>query len=560
MSIQKDLSYTFFYLITSIIFYYNFFESVTYSQTDKSLDSLFKIFVAVKSGDHKIFDETLSSDKCGLNIISQVKLNFNNFNSEQKVIIKSLLSRPVLQTSIVSPSGFFRIHYDETGVNTPAYVSGLTVEQNVAEVAITLDSVYRFEINYLGFLVPPPDNGTGGDDKYDVYIVNQPSGLYGYTEIENKVGATNWTSFIVIDNDYVANYSTGVNGMRVTVAHEFHHSIQLGNYAVLNSTIPYRNSDIFFYELTSTAMEEFVYDDVNDYYAYMSSYFVNPGNAFPSQNGYNLAIWNIFIKDNFGYFIIKRQWELIPNVPAILAIDQSLNEVSTSFPKELNKFGIWTYFTNSRAIPGIYFEEASNYPLITITLTTQFISPSITTDQSNKPTTNEFIKINLPTVGDFFIAIITNGDAIAANGNPNQLFPFNYQLYDYNEIGSIPIVNNYYYAFNVSSPGDWRIEHIFNDIAGVDEGILVESYTLSQNYPNPFNPSTVISYRLPVIGLVTIKVYDILGGEVATLVNEEKPAGEYEVEFDAEHLSSGIYYYQLKVGQYFETKKMLLLK
>ncbi len=90
-------------------------------------------------------------------------------------------------------------------------------------------------------LPPPSDNTGGGDDKYDVYIVNQGAGLYGYTEFENKVGAVNWTSFIVIDNDYVGYYSSGIEGMLVTVAHEFHHGIQVGNYSVLNSNSPYRN-------------------------------------------------------------------------------------------------------------------------------------------------------------------------------------------------------------------------------------------------------------------------------------------------------------------------------
>jgi len=93
-----------------------------------------------------------------------------------------------------------------------------------------------------------------------------------------------------------------------------------------------------------------------------------------------------------------------------------------------------------------------------------------------------------------------------------------------------------------------------------EEHVQPEGFYLSQNYPNPFNPSTVISYRLPVIGFVTLKVYDLLSREIATLVNEEKPAGEYEVEFDASKLPSGIYFYQLRAGQYSETKKMILLK
>jgi hypothetical protein len=86
------------------------------------------------------------------------------------------------------------------------------------------------------------------------------------------------------------------------------------------------------------------------------------------------------------------------------------------------------------------------------------------------------------------------------------------------------------------------------------------TFSLEQNYPNPFNPSTMISYQLPISGDVTLKVYDVLGNEVETLVDEYKPAGNYKVEFNAANLPSGIYFYKLQVGSLVETKKMLLLK
>jgi hypothetical protein len=86
------------------------------------------------------------------------------------------------------------------------------------------------------------------------------------------------------------------------------------------------------------------------------------------------------------------------------------------------------------------------------------------------------------------------------------------------------------------------------------------SYRLAQNYPNPFNPTTTINYQLQFSGRVTLKVYNILGKEVAALVNEEKPAGNYSVNFDAGKLSSGIYFYRLQSGNFIETKKMILLK
>jgi hypothetical protein len=93
-----------------------------------------------------------------------------------------------------------------------------------------------------------------------------------------------------------------------------------------------------------------------------------------------------------------------------------------------------------------------------------------------------------------------------------------------------------------------------------DEPLITSTFRLEQNYPNPFNPSTSIRYQVPEQIFVTIKVYDILGNEIATLVNEEKPAGSYEVDWDASKLTSGIYFYSLSSGNFFSTKKMILLK
>jgi len=90
--------------------------------------------------------------------------------------------------------------------------------------------------------------------------------------------------------------------------------------------------------------------------------------------------------------------------------------------------------------------------------------------------------------------------------------------------------------------------------------VTPKEFSLSQNYPNPFNPSTVIKYQLPISSQVTIKVYDILGDEITTLVNEEKPTGFYEVEFNASRLSSGFYVYKISAGNFVSTKKMMLMK
>jgi hypothetical protein len=118
--------------------------------------------------------------------------------------------------------------------------------------------------------------------------------------------------------------------------------------------------------------------------------------------------------------------------------------------------------------------------------------------------------------------------------------------------------NNLYFALvNVSIEGD----NLGKRSPKSDEkNIIPTEYSLKQNYPNPFNPTTQIRYSIVNGGIVTLKVFDLLGREVATLVNEEKPAGTYQVEFNAKGLASGIYFYTLVSGNFAATKKLILLK
>jgi hypothetical protein len=100
----------------------------------------------------------------------------------------------------------------------------------------------------------------------------------------------------------------------------------------------------------------------------------------------------------------------------------------------------------------------------------------------------------------------------------------------------------------------------FNYSNSVDVIIIPKRFSLSQNYPNPWNPSTNIKYSIPKDSPVSIKVFDILGNEMKTLVNEEKPAGNYELTFNAADLPSGVYFYRIQAGNFVETKKMILMK
>ncbi|MFN3695315.1 MAG: T9SS type A sorting domain-containing protein [Ignavibacterium sp.] len=128
------------------------------------------------------------------------------------------------------------------------------------------------------------------------------------------------------------------------------------------------------------------------------------------------------------------------------------------------------------------------------------------------------------------------------------------------DVLSLTVKDDTLFAGTFSS-GVWK-RSLSEIITSADDLIinLPAYFSLAQNYPNPFNPNTKISWQSPVGSHQTLKVYDVLGNEVATLVNEERPAGSYEVDFNAAGLSSGIYFYRLQAGSFVETKKMILLR
>jgi hypothetical protein len=126
--------------------------------------------------------------------------------------------------------------------------------------------------------------------------------------------------------------------------------------------------------------------------------------------------------------------------------------------------------------------------------------------------------------------------------------------------------NNYPHGFGPQ--GD--VIRIYNFVRLVRSGLvsdvnenktsLPNQYELKQNYPNPFNPTTIIGWQSPVSSQQTLKIYDVLGSKITTLIDEYKPAGSYEIEFNAVNLPSGIYFYRIQAGSFIETKKMILLK
>jgi hypothetical protein len=184
------------------------------------------------------------------------------------------------------------------------------------------------------------------------------------------------------------------------------------------------------------------------------------------------------------------------------------------------------------------YKGLRNYTINTLTV----VNPDSSKSDMNHLTagTNEGVFISLD-----------NGDTIWA--------PFNQGLTNIN-IAALASDGTYLYAGTTGS-GVWKrpLSEIITSVNDKQNDIP-KRFTLMQNYPNPFNPSTINNYQLPMNNFVTLKVYDVLGREIKTLVNEYQSAGTHSIAFNATGLPSGVYLYRISAGNYSDTKKLVLIK
>lgn len=535
--------------------------------SEQKLDSLFNALNSMKNSaiDVKNSPSITSSPqptKCGFGIVASANIHFNEFSFEKQNIIQNILSRRETETSLVSPSGIFRIHYDTTGIHSPDYFNGIenTIQLSVDSLAIALDSSYNFEINILGFDAPPSDGTDGGDDLYDVYISRLGSGYYGYTDWES-IGNGQSKSYITIDNRMDVP-SPGIAGARVTAAHEFHHAIQVGNY---RDNI---GCDTYYYEITSTSMEEFVYDSVNDYYFYLPPFFNRPERRFTymsscsASEGYDRVLWNVFLKEYFeqedgsnkGLELIKRSWELMRDTDrsAIEAINLAIVENGMSMKTMFSEFGKWCYFTNYRTKENQYFSEAINYPLIKPMATYKYIPPKKSYINTSEAFSNNYMVFDLSSSGvnDTLVSIITNNDVNSASTAPYELIEYTYSLMTTGEDGSTEIMDGYYSKV-ASEKNHYLFEsNIFNN--QVVDGTTITREEIDFAYPQPFNYSKNSFVFFPTkqsqYGIAKLSIYstsmDLVYSDNLQIYNTEKIVVRWDgKDNNGNSVPSGIYIY-----------------
>jgi|GEM_PF-1242484 len=276
------------------------------------------------------------------------------------------LQGPERQKSISSPLGYYTLHFDTTGFNAVPLqdISGNGIPDYIDSAAVILDHVWQAEIVEMGFMAPLNANGHPVS-AYDIYFTNFI--YYGLTSIsgvidDNREG--NWTSYIELNNTMQGtNINTkGLDGVRVTAAHEFNHAIQL--------SYRFRDSDRYFFEMTGSWIEDIIYPEINDYFNYLSSFFRNaqsiPFTSGVNEYAYANALYLHMLSQTYGNQIIVEVWQQILQEKALDALKTILGRYDISFSQSLNEYAKWLYFTGERSIPGAFFTDAASFDMISI--------------------------------------------------------------------------------------------------------------------------------------------------------------------------------------------------
>jgi hypothetical protein len=313
-------------------------------------------------------------DKCGFPILATLR-NASAYPSIYKERQRRSMQSVYVHT-FSTPRGArsFQFNFVTTGPDAiPGDdTNGNAIPDWIEEAAVAAERSYRLEVDTLGYR-EPLNFGIYGF--YNIFFLDMDA--YGVTYFDSVVtqNPDTYTSSIEIENDFVGFFTTGYNALRVTIAHELHHAIQL-------SYVDRSGSDLWYYELTSTWMEDIAYDEVNDYYQYLHASFGSPQRSLNIcsgiQCGYHITPFFHMIEKKHNRSVIRRSWENFISQAALSALDGALDELTPSnLQTEFVDFSIWNYFTGSRSSSS-YYPEGEFYPPVRTEVTRSTADTALT--------------------------------------------------------------------------------------------------------------------------------------------------------------------------------------
>ncbi len=504
-------------------------------------------------------------EKCGLPAIAYAIQYRDRLPANVASALHDIQTRPTTQKSILV--GSFRVHYDTTGIDAPGMLDPTyqiipgTADQYADSVAAIANYCEMVETAQLGYLPSPSDGSLGGGPEYDIYVASIVD--YGFTtpDTTSKPDGETCTSFVTIDNSFQwvnPPANKGLPGLRVTLAHELHHSIQLGNYG-------FWWSDIYFHELTSVWMEDVVFTDVNDYYQYVTSnggHFNAPDVPFNNSSFimYSRCIWAHYVAKRFGRDAMRKSWEEARSAPPLQAIDQALSKppYNSSFRSAFAEWSAWNYFTGSRADTVLYYPEGNHYGEVS-PLSAQFSPPSSTIGGSLQALGSKYYNVSDNVLT--FPFMITNINLTAAYAGDLSSFQYSFTV-SYSSSG----------GSSLRTSSGIFVSLVVPDLSNWHSTVLVGGSQLSGPFPDPFMPDGYHMVSFPIISSVVVtghlSIYTSsmsllysasLTSRYSSLVSEQV-FGWNGVTNKNDLAASGVYFYVIQTQAGVEKGKFAVLR
>ncbi|HRS91722.1 MAG TPA: T9SS type A sorting domain-containing protein [Candidatus Marinimicrobia bacterium] len=496
-------------------------------------------------------------------------------------------ARPTLPDSYRSSDSHFLIHYTLSGDDAvdPTSTNPDDVPDFVYETARAAERSYSLLIDTLGFQSPPVDDIFSPET--DIYIINLDGAAYAYTYDENPVQTTgrpyDYTAYTVIDNDFVEYLTTGLNGLRVTVAHEFFHVVQLGynwweGNGLANSGGGRTSADDYFLEWCSTWFEERAYPEVNDYLFYVGAFFNSPLKSLWNYDyAYALGAFLRFMLDRYGENLLVKVWEEIKTNYAFESLQAVLaDDYNADLADLWNEFYLRCYFTGERYDPDwALSSDAMQFPLLQIPATNKVV---FTESAVFTPSIEPFACVPYQVVFD---------QNWLCGINVNSSTPENFlgrYLFIKNQTGKIAetlslnqnllvgnAANNDSLLIFMTNSSKTTTPNLTVTISKVGDEFRIAS-TIKNVYPNPYSPgkseNLIVDLQVgQIVNSIKTNWFDLTGRNVfqKNFDNGLIEIGNYSLSFSSDELrqaqlASGVYIMQIAIGSKNLTRKILLLK
>lgn len=501
------------------------------------------------------------------------------------VLDKTYYGRPAMQYDWPSPGGHFRIHYDMIGENAVYHPDedinpADGIPDYVNRVAEYLEQAYDTLVVMIGFDPPPSDYYEGGDQLYDIYLTSIP----GLTTPENPSdeypGRPAFTSFIQLGHDLRNQHypNDPLPYLKVSAAHEFCHAIQFAYRAYSSDITPW------WFESCANWAEEKVFDDINDVYFYLPSYFSYPYRSLYRTNQFIYGSWIFpeYLDERFTPGIIVDCWEKFSGFDfAPTAIGYALHENDTELLFEYCLHVGWNYFTGPNYADGFYQEGADfdttvavaktyyDYPLEWITEPVQLenMSSSYIVFRRQAPGKNTLVIQYYNDSGDrqyVTLAVVRNGATVEMSVNEiDNGIPSTFEIRDFSLDTKVVMAPIWPYEGEPNSGYTSYSYRAYLDSTGVavsHDAAPISGYELKGAYPNPFNGAVSISFESPDVNPYILTVYDISGRRLDYIAGYAS-AGSNNVNWiPPSDLASGVLFYQIDINSKKFGGKMSLLK